>query len=210
MTEDGAENPTESPKQADGRSPLRRCLATGETLPKERMVRFVVGPDGSVVPDVEGKLPGRGLWVAADRSALDRAVRKGLFSRAARTTARPPEDLADRVDALLTARCLALLGLARGAGQAVAGYEKVRAWLKQGQAAVLVAASDGAEDGRAKLRALAPALPVVALFPANRLGICFGRDHAVHVAVAPGGLARAFLGEAARLQGLRAGPGGAA
>lgn len=209
MTEDGAESPAGSPKQADGRSPLRRCLATGETLPKERLIRFVVGPDGSVVPDVEARLPGRGLWVVADRSALDRAVRKGLFSRAARTTARPPEDLADRVDALLTARCLALLGLARGAGQAVAGYEKVRAWLKAGRAAVLVAASDGAEDGRAKLRALAPALPVVALFPADRLGACFGRDHAVHAAVAPGGLARAFLGEAARLQGLRAGPEGA-
>ncbi|HET6224250.1 MAG TPA: DUF448 domain-containing protein, partial [Dongiaceae bacterium] len=58
--------------------PLRRCLVTREVLPKTDLVRFVVGPDGVLVPDVAGRLPGRGLWVKAQRDVLAAAVAKRL------------------------------------------------------------------------------------------------------------------------------------
>lgn len=172
-------------------------------LPKPRLIRFVVGPGNMLAPDLEERLPGRGLWVSADRAALDRAAAKGLFSRAARATVRVPDGLADRVEALLAQRLGRQIGLARRAGKAVAGYEKVRGWLQNGTASVLVAAADGADEGRGKLRALAGGLPVVEVLRADELGEAFGRDRVVHVAIARGGLAERILTESARLVGLR-------
>ena len=156
-----------------------------------------------MVPDLEQRLPGRGLWVQADRAALDRAVAKGLFSRAARATVRADADLANRVEELLLRRVIALMGLARRAGAAVTGFEKVRDWLKTGSAAVLLAASDGAEDGRGKLRGLAEERPIIALLSATELGEAFGRDRAVHAAIAPGGFAEKIVAETGRLAGFR-------
>lgn len=182
--------------------PERRCIVTRRVLPKAALIRFVVAPDGTVTPDLAGELPGRGLWVSADRTLLERAVKKNMFARAARAPVRAPADLADRVAALQRRRCLHLIGLARRAGQAVAGFEKVRAWLEAGRAAVLLAARDGAADGRAKLARLGGDVPVVAAFTAAELGGVFGRDIAVHAALAPGGLSRRLLDEAARLEGL--------
>lgn len=187
--------------------PLRRCIATGVVRPKAELIRFVVGPDGLVVPDLAGRLPGRGLWVAADGAALRRAIDKSLFSRAARETLRVPADLADRVEALLHKNCIDLIGMARRAGQAVAGYEKVHAWLAEGRTRVLLAAADGAADGRARLAALAaavrPAPRLLEMFSADALGMAFARDRMVHAAVARGGLADRLVAEAARLDGIR-------
>src|SRR6185437_8940793 len=86
----------------------------------------------------------------------------------------------------------------------VAGYEKVRSALRDGEAAVLLAAADGGESGREKVRAAAPALPLVDVLTAAELGAAFGRDHVVHAVVGPGRLAKALLGDAARLAGFRA------
>lgn len=172
-------------------------------LPKPRLIRFVVGPDGVLAPDLEERLPGRGLWIVAERAALDRASAKGLFSRAARATVRVPDGLADRVEALLARRLVRQIGLARRAGKAVAGYEKVRGWLRNGTASVLLAALDGADEGRGRLRALAGGLPLVEALRADEMGEAFGRDRAVHVAIAQGGLAERILTESARLVGLR-------
>lgn len=198
------------PEDADlpeAEGPERRCIATGAVRPKAELIRFVVGPDGQVVPDLAERLPGRGLWVSAEREALRRAQAKGLFAKAARQTVRAPDDLVDRVEALLHKSCIDLIGMARRAGQAVAGYEKVHAWLAEGRAAVLLAASDGAADGRAKLAALAAAVrPVPALveiFSADALGMAFARDRMVHAAVTRGGLAERLVAEAARLDGIR-------
>lgn len=190
----------------EGSGPNRRCIATGRVLPKERLIRFVVAPDGTVTPDLAGRLPGRGFSVAAERAALERAVAKGLLARAAqRAAGRPvtvPDGLIEQVEALLVARCLELIGLARRAGQAVAGFEKVRGWLAEGRAAVLLEAADGAEGGRARLAAQAGGLPVIAAFDAADLGAALGRDIAVHAALAPGGLATRLVAEAARLEGV--------
>lgn len=185
--------------------PERRCIASGTVRPKAELLRFVVAPDGQVVPDVEQRLPGRGIWLSARRDVVNTAVGKRLFAKAARKAVLVPEDLVDRIERLLARRGLAILGLARRAGQAVCGFEKVKAELKAGRVAVLVEARDASEDGRGKLRALARSAPVVELFDAAELGSVFGRDHVVHVGVAPGGLAKRLLDEASLLAGFRAG-----
>ncbi|WP_437378494.1 RNA-binding protein [Inquilinus limosus] len=208
---EGLSDPTaifpENSDQPEAGGPERRCIATGAVRPKAELIRFVIGPDGQVVPDLAERLPGRGLWVSADREALRRAQAKGLFAKAARQPVRAPEDLVDRVEALLHQSCIDLIGMARRAGQAVAGYEKVKAWLAEGRAAVLLAASDGAADGRAKLAALAaavrPAPAILEIFSADALGMAFARDRMVHAAVARGGLAERLVAEAVRLEGVR-------
>jgi len=110
--------------------PERRCIATGESGPTDRLVRFVLGPEAVVVPDLAAKLPGRGVWLTAERALVERAVAKKLFSRAFKAQAAAPGDLADRLEALLAQRLIDVIGLARKAGQAVTGFEKVRARLK--------------------------------------------------------------------------------
>ena len=184
------------------KGPHRRCIVTGAVGPKETMIRFVVGPDEAVVPDIEGRLPGRGMWLSANRDVVNSAVLKSIFSKAARRKVAAPPDLADRLEVLLRRRCLDLLGLARRAGQVVSGYEKVRAELKSGRGAVLLAASDGAEDGTAKIRALGSDLPLLSILTAAELGAAFGRDHTVHGLLLPGNLAQKLLIEGRRLAGL--------
>ena len=183
--------------------PLRRCLVTRTVRPKASLLRFVVGPDGTVVPDLENRLPGRGLWLSPGRDILATAVRKNLFAKAARSSVKVPSDLPERVERLLTRRCLDMIGLARRAGQAVAGFEKVRGWLSTGRAGILLAASDGAEDGRRKLRGLAPDLPVIDLFSSAELAGALGRETVVHAAVAAGGFADRLTVDAERLAAIR-------
>ena len=182
--------------------PLRRCIVTRDVLPKDALVRFVVGPSGEVVPDVQGRLPGRGLWVRSERTALSAAVAKNHFAKAARRAVDVPADLVDRTAKLLRQRCLDHLGLARRAGQAVCGFEKVREALRAGELAVLVAARDGAADGRAKLSATAGDLPTLTVFTVSELSAALGRDNVVHAALTTGRLAERLLADAARLAGL--------
>jgi predicted RNA-binding protein YlxR (DUF448 family) len=187
--------------------PRRRCIVSGRERPKQELIRFVAGPDGCVVPDVAGRLPGRGLWVSPARDMITAACKRNLFAKAARAPLTVPEDLADQVERLLLRRCLELLGLARRAGLAVAGHEKVKSWLSAGRAGLLIQAVDGADEGRRRLRALAraadPDLRVVELFTAEELGRALGQGAWVHVAVAPGGMSERLVAEAARLAGLR-------
>ena len=187
-------------KDAD---PQRRCIVTGQSLPREDLLRFVVAPDGAIVPDLDEKLPGRGLWLLAERDILRTACARGAFSKAARRETKLPDDLAAQVERLLRRRCLDLIGLARRSGALTAGFEKVRAFLASEDAGVLIAASDGAADGRAKIRALAPAVPMVDALTAEELGAAIGREHIVHAVVAKGRLAERLLHEARRLTGVR-------
>lgn len=197
---------SDEPEAIGGKkSPLRRCIVTATVQAKGRLIRFVVAPDGTLAPDLEERLPGRGHWVTADRAILARAVSKHLFAKAARRAVRVDPELVDKVADLLHGRCLDLLGLARRGGQAVTGFEKVREVLKAGKAAVLIGAVDGAEDGRSKLRGLARGLPEVVLFEASALGAALGRDIAVHAALAPGRMAERFLAECQRYAGFAPG-----
>jgi predicted RNA-binding protein YlxR (DUF448 family) len=182
------------------RGPLRRCIVTRDSLPKEAMLRFVLGPGREIVPDLPGRLPGRGMWLSARGDVLERALSRGAFMRAARGPVTLPSDLRARIEDGLRARIRDLLGLARRAGQAVSGWQSGREWLQAGRAGLLVQAADGSPAERARFGGRD--LPVVASLTAAELGLVFGRDHAVHVVVAPGRLADAIRAEAGRLAGF--------
>lgn len=187
--------------------PCRRCIASGAVKDKQTLVRFVIDPAGHVVPDIDERLPGRGIWVSANRHMLSKACEKNLFARAARAQVTVPADLVDRVEGLLARRCLDTVGLARRAGQAVSGYERVSEWLRAGRGGVLLAAADGAPAARAKMRAASPGVPVVELFSGDELGTTAGRERTVHLVIAPGKLALGIRRQAARLSGFRGGRG---
>ena len=182
--------------------PERRCIVTREVAPKQGLLRFVVGPDDAIVPDVAGKLPGRGLWVAADRSALDQAVAKGHFARAARQKVEVRDDLVVAVERALARRLVEAISLARKAGLAVAGFEKVKDWLAKDDVKVLIQASDGSQRGKSKLWTPEGAR-FVGCLTASELGLAFGREHVIHAALAPGGLATRVVEDAMRLSGVR-------
>lgn len=166
------------------------------------MLRFVMGPDHGVVPDLRGRLPGRGMWLSARADVLETAVARGAFARAARGTVRLPPDLPELLRAGLVGRITDLLGLARRAGQAIAGFEKGREWVRSGRVALVVQAHDGSADERDRFLSGARDLPVYRPLGAAALGAVFGLERAVHVVVAPGNLATVLVNECERLAGL--------
>ncbi len=194
---------TRGGRTTDQQEPERRCIVTGEVQGKHGLVRFVVGPEARVFPDIGAKLPGRGMWVSADRDAMNKAATKGLFARAAKMPVVVPDTLVADVEALLARRTIDLISLARKAGEAVAGYEKVLDWLVKGKAAVLVQAADGSERGKAKLHAPDGKDTFIGCLTAVELGLAFGREHVIHCALAAGGLTSLVVDDAARLSGLR-------
>jgi predicted RNA-binding protein YlxR (DUF448 family) len=194
---------TRGGREKDQDDPERKCIATGESQPKAGLIRFCVGPDGQIVPDILGKLPGRGIYVSADRALIEKAAKKGLFSRAARQPVKVPDGLADLVEQLMLQRVVDLLSLARKAGDAVMGYEKVKDWLAKGQAATLIQASDGSERGKTKLSPPEGKSGFIGILTAGEMGLSFGRERAIHAALAAGGLRTRVVEEAARLAGLR-------
>jgi predicted RNA-binding protein YlxR (DUF448 family) len=185
----------------------RRDIVSGEVMEEARLMRFVAGPDGTVVPDLARKLPGRGLWVAADRASIETAARKNLFSRAAKTKLSVPADLADQVERLLTQRVLAGLGLARRAGHITSGFEKVLSAIATGKAAWLVEASDGAPDGRRKVLAAARKSPrpprLFGVFSSSELGLALGGENVIHTALLAGRGSERWTSDVERLSGFR-------
>ncbi|WP_294623963.1 RNA-binding protein [uncultured Roseovarius sp.] len=187
--------------RADG--PERKCIATGDVQPASGLIRFVVGPEGQIAPDIAGKLPGRGIWVSATPAALAKASEKGLFARSAKQAVKVPEDLPALVERQLAERVVNLISLARKGGHAVSGYEKVKDWLAKDEAEILIQASDGSERGKSKLSTPYGG-SFIGWLTAEELGRAFGRQTAVHAALHAGGLAQRVVEEAARLKGLRA------
>ncbi len=181
----------------------RRCIVTRETEVKAGLVRFVVGPDNQVIPDVLEKLPGRGMWVSASRKAIDEAVKKGLFARAAKAPAKADAGLADLVEGILARRVVDMLSMGRKAGRAVAGLEKVKTWLIDEKAVVLLQASDGSERGKTALRPPDGQETLIDCLTSSELGMAFGRDTVVHAAMTKDGITNRVLYDAARLAGLR-------
>ena len=176
-------------------------------MDEARLVRFVAAPEGGVTPDLARKLPGRGIWVAATRAAVETAARKGLFARAAKASVKAAPDLADQVERLLRARLLAALGLARKAGDLTFGYESVLAEIGAGRAAWLIEASDGSLDGRRKLLAAARrnARPprLLAEFTSSELGLALGASNVIHTAYLAGRGAERWTADVERLAGFR-------
>lgn len=185
----------------------RRDLVTHEVMDESRLIRFVAAPDGSVAPDLARKLPGRGLWVAADRVSIETAVKKNLFSRAAKAPMKPAADLADTVESLLFRRCLDQLGLARREGVLISGFEKSLANVRSGKAAWIIEAADGSADGRGKLLSLAkhitPRPKVCGVFTADDLSLALGLENAIHAVLLESGRADRWTIEVERLAGFR-------
>ncbi len=180
----------------------RKCIVTGDVQPKSGLIRFVIGPDAQVYPDILGKLPGRGMYVTADRKVLEEA-RKGQFSRSAKQAVTVPDGLIDDVERQMVRRVVDLIALTRKSGRAVCGFEKVKGWLAGGERVrVLMQASDGSERGKTKLWTPEGARYFGCL-TAQELGLAFGRQSVIHGALSTGGLSNRVVEEASKLAGLR-------
>lgn len=185
----------------------RTCALTREHRAPEELIRFVAAPDGTVVPDLDRRLPGRGVWLTANREIVEKAVKTKTFSRALRADAVVPTDLAGKIEHLLVRRVCDTLALANKAGLVSAGFQQVDSALDKGSVAVLVHGADAAADGCHKLdrkfRAIQKDLgreaPIVTALTVNEISLAMGRPSVVHAALIPGGLTERFLREAGRL-----------
>jgi hypothetical protein len=196
------------PDEAMSGSRTRRCIVTGDMLPEGRLLRFVVDPEGRVVPDVEAKLPGRGLWVRADKEAVAAAAKKQLFSRAAKAKAVASADLPNVAEARLVQRLLSHLGIARRSGELILGFDQVEHALRsETPPAVIVEAADASPEGGRKLRGAAVAQGVapfvIGALTNEELSLAVGRANVVHAALKSGRIAERLIFDAGRLAGFR-------
>ena len=171
---------------------LRRSVASGESHPKTHLLRCVVSPDGELVFDAPQKLAGRGYYIESNRDLIELAIKKRLFSKAARRDIRIPAEFLAKIEDNLLQRSLSLIGLARRAGKAVMGYDKVVEKLSRGEVGLLIQASDAATGGRDKLKATARSIAEFAVLTTDDLAQIFGRDRVVHVAIGGGQAGRKF------------------
>lgn len=176
-------------------------------MAEARLIRFVVGPDATVYPDLNRDLPGRGMWVEATRAAVETAAQKNLFSRSAKAKLKATPDLADQVEMLLERRCLDRLGLARRAGALTWGFDKAFAAIGSNKAAWMIEASDGSAEGRRKLlnlsRHMQPPPAVCGCFTSEQLSLATGAGHVIHLVFLAGRWAGRWSEEIGRLAGFR-------
>ena len=177
---------------------LRRCLVTRESMPKERLIRVCVSPEKTVVPDLAAKLPGRGIWVTADKDLVATACAKGLFAKAAHTKVTYPENMDELIRTLFVKRLQSLLGLAKKSGLVVSGFEKVAEALKKGRAVCLLEALDAASDGLEKLDRLRAEVPMIQVLTSEQVSEALGAGLCVHTALKSGGVTVFFVAEAVR------------
>ncbi len=191
----------------DEQGPERTCVVTRRKGDPQTMIRFVLGPDAIVVPDIRRKLPGRGVWVGGNAGLVAQAVRKGAFSRGFKTKVEVPPALASQTEDLLAGDCLQALAMANKAGVVVTGFAKVESALAGGTVAALLHASDGGEDGIRKIDGAARrhsegrAKPrSVKLFSSGQLDLALGRTNVIHAALVAGPVSEAFLTRCQRLR----------
>jgi predicted RNA-binding protein YlxR (DUF448 family) len=173
-----------------GAATERMCAVSREVKPVEELVRFVVGPDGSVVPDIKRNLPGRGLWVDATRKTVDQAVKRNLFGKGFKRDVKVDAVLGETTDRLLERAALDALSIAGKAGEVVTGFTKVETAINRGSLLGLLHAADGSEDGRRKLEALlrrndeenSRQIPVIRAFSGAQLDLALGRSNVIHAA----------------------------
>jgi uncharacterized protein len=176
----------------------RLCVATRQVRPVDALIRFVVGPDGAVVPDLKRRLPGRGVWVTARRHLVAEAIRRRQFARAFKAEVRVSPELPDEVERLLVQSALNALSIAYKAGLVVQGFAKVEAAITT--AAALVRARDaGEENGRRLASAFGRSMgagaegKIVEAFTSAQLDLALGRLNVVHAALLAGRASEAFL-----------------
>ena len=200
-------------REEEEEGPLRTCIVTRETLAPEQMIRFVRGPDGTVVPDLRSKLPGRGVWVTCSHKLLAEAIRKHMFGRGLKAEVRIPETLLGDVETLMHQNALQSLSIANKAGLVVSGQMKVEAALEKGNITALIQAIDGGSDGARKLlqvvhRLLGEAadrIEKVECFTSAQLDLALGRTNVIHAAIKRGAAGQAFALHCRRLTAFRSG-----
>lgn len=191
----------------------RTCIVTRQAGEPEGLIRFVVGPDASVVPDIKRKLPGRGCWVTADRRHVDEAARKNLFKRAFKADVTVSPDLGAMVENILVQNALGAIGLARKAGVLALGAAKVEASVRSGEAAAVLHAHEAQADGvrkitqarRATVHLGGPDIPAYKLFSEAELGLALGGANVIHAAVLAGDAGKAALKRVVALDRYRGG-----
>jgi predicted RNA-binding protein YlxR (DUF448 family) len=196
-----------------GSATERFCVVERTVKPIDELIRFVVAPDGAVMPDVKRNLPGRGLWVSATRAAVDMAVRRKLFAKAFKKDVRAAADLGEMTAGLLERAALDSLSIAGKAGTVVTGFTKVEAALNRGSPLALMHASDGSHDGFRKLKSLlrrdddshSPEIPVIRAFSGMQLDLALGRSNVIHAALLAGPASQGFLTRCLRMMRFRTG-----
>jgi len=187
----------------------RFCALTRTAKPVDELIRFVVGPDGQVVPDIKRKLPGRGIWISATRTALDEAIKRRVFARGFRKDVSTPDDLGAMTERLLERSALEALAIVGKAGQVVTGFSKVEGAIGAGEATVLIHATDGAADGKRKLAAVVRRndetreMPTIEAFSAQQLDLALNRLNVIHAALLDGPVSATFVARAQRLMRFR-------
>lgn len=172
----------------------RMCIVTREVKDEDALIRFVRSPDGHAVPDLQRKLPGRGVWVSLSRERVGEAIRKNLFSRGFAAETKVSPDLVDVIGDLLRKMALSYFSLAKKAGLAVAGNSKVEDMVGKNRAQLVIHAAEAAPDGRRKIDNLAgPGVKVINIFQVDELDLAFGRSNVIHAAVGRGKLAEKLL-----------------
>jgi uncharacterized protein len=193
------------------RGPERLCIATRAVQPVAELIRFVVGPNGEAVPDLKGKLPGRGVWVTASQDALDDAIRRKAFARGFKRDVRIPPDLLARTRLLLERSALDALAIAGKGGAVVAGFAKVEAALAHNDVVALLHAVEAAADGVRKLdaalrrRPSAGPIAVLQCLTSAQLDLALGRPNVIHAALFAGPSSDTILARLRRLERFRAG-----
>ena len=193
-------------------APERLCAVTREVLDADELIRFVRAPDGQIVPDLERRLPGRGVWVKCHRETVEKAVNSKTFSKSLKQPSLADAGLPQRIDGLLLSRLTSTLALANKAGLVVAGFQQVESGLEKAEVRVLLHGSDAAPDGCHKLdrkfkaiqRDLVLTAPIVAILTITEMSLAIGRPNVVHAALISGGLSERFLREAERIARYRA------
>ncbi len=189
----------------------RLCAATGEVTPVAEMIRFVVAPDGSVVPDLKRRLPGRGIWITATRPALRSALARKAFARSFKREVQVAGDLVDSTERLLEQAALDALAMTHKAGRSIIGFARVEAALGRERVAALIQGSDAGQDGVRKLQASLRQRPdaenivIINTFAISQLDLAFGRANVVHAVLVAGPESEAFLARVARLERFRTG-----
>lgn len=173
--------------------PQRTCLVTREELGKDDLLRFLIAPDGALVHDITGKLPGRGMYLALSKPMLAEAIERKLFSRSSKQSVHVPAGFEDVVEQHLRARVLQALSLARKAGDAIAGFDKCLAAVHSGAVACMLHASDAGNDGIRKLAPRDSAFSSTIAFTRDELSQVMGGQNMVHVAVLNGESSQFFL-----------------
>ena len=191
----------------------RMCALTRVEKPVAELIRFVLGPDGVLVPDTDAKAEGRGVWISLNRALVAEAVKKKVFARSLKSEVTLPDDLPGLTELRLQQRYLNALGMARKAGQLTFGATKVRSLIATGDLIALITATDAAEDGRSKmvgpLKALHYAaaeeeiddfdVPHFELLDSEQMGLALGMENVIHAALTRGAAAQAAVEKARRL-----------